>query len=232
VGLVRTLTLGLATVYRMTVMPSALGFQAFRSTAALTLAAACLLGCGAAAAPTLRVSGPLTEEHAHAFENGADFIDNPSLLEGSWLRTWQEDLDRRVSLADAVAVVTVSTLRHDVDLEQRETYRVIAHVDDALHGSPPEEVSLVVRQSEEGFSSVEGNEQRILDHRFVAFIKWAQERGQIVPRWHLSPLSDGVARRVRSLVERTHAPEDQRQRVIIRDSGGAGSADDDTDDEP
>ena len=192
---------------------------------ALWSSAAVLAGCGGAAAQ-MQVTSPFTEEHETAFENGVDFIDDPSILEGAYLTSWEDDIDRRVSLADAVALVTVTTYREDVDLDRRLTYHLITVVDRERHGSVPAELSLTVRQGERGFNSVRGNSARLLNQHFVLFLKWADDGGRVVARWHLSPATDRILRRVNSLIERTHTPEDDRRRVIVTDHRGHDGDDD------
>jgi hypothetical protein len=187
------------------------------STVLVALAAEAL-GCGAAFSQDIRVSGPFTEEHAIAFENGVDTISDPTILQGAWLRSWEEDLDRRVSLADAIALVTITTVRQDLDLDRRETYRLVARVDERRHGPVPDEVTLVVRQGEPGFDTVRGHERRLLNQRFVAFLKWVEDQGRVVARWHLSPGAEGVVRRVNRLLER-RLPPAERRRVIVVDDG-------------
>jgi hypothetical protein len=183
----------------------------------LTLAA-----CGPGAQPIV-VTGPFTAEHETAFENGVDYIADPTILEGPWLTSWEEDVDRRVQLSDAIAFVTVTTIRQDVDLDRHETLRLVARVDRERHGSVPDELSFVVRQGQPGFGTVTGNDGRILNQRFVAFIKWAEESGQVVARWHLSPASERVVRRVNTIVERVHTAPDERRTIIVRESGSESS---------
>ncbi len=183
-------------------------------------------GCGPAA-PAIVVTGPFTDEHGVAFENGLDLIENPTSLEGAWLRDWEEDIDRRVSLADAVALVQITTVRTDVDLDRRERFHLVANVERQRHGEIPEEITLVSRQTHPGYASIRSNSERILNQQYVLFLKWAEEDGQVVARWHLSPAADRVMRRVNSLVERRHTPTDERRRVIVREHGGETPAEDD-----
>ena len=75
----------------------------YRLPACLLLFA--LAGCGASG-PIQRDITPFTAEHEPAFENGLDMVRDPEALGGAWLRTWEEDIDRRVTLADVVALVT------------------------------------------------------------------------------------------------------------------------------
>lgn len=185
-------------------------------------------GCGGPGTPEIVVTGPFTDEHAVAFDNAVDYFADPSQLEGGWRRDWEEDVDRRVSLADAIGVVEVTTVRTDVDLDRRETYRLLSRVIRERHGDLPDELTLTVRQSDPGYGTVHGNDARILNQRFIAFVKWADEDGRVVPRWHLSPASDAVIRRVNTLIERRHTPAAERRRVIIREHAveGAGGEDD------
>lgn len=170
--------------------------------------------------PVERVVTPFLEEHAPLFENGLDLIRDPAGMEGSWLETWEQELDSRVTHADLVLLVTVRTIRQDTDLDRRDTFRLIVHVDRKLLGDVEEELTLVTRQPDAGFQTVETNERRLLDQQFIAFVKWQRDEAtqEILPRWHLSPATDAVAARVRDLLEQRRQivqQQNSRQRVII-----------------
>lgn len=189
---------------------------------AVSLAAALFLApltaCGGPSTPV--VIAPLSAEQEVLFENGVDYIDDPTLLEGSWLDSWETEIDRRVSTADFVAFVRIATLRTDVDLERHETYRLIAHVDSLRFGdSRSDDIELVSREGTPGFGTVRGNDARILNQRFVLFARWTQAEpgGPLEARWHLSPASERVVRRVNSLVEARRSPDAERRRVIVHD---------------
>lgn len=176
------------------------------------------LGCGASA-PRVTVT-PMSAAESVVFENGVDHIDDPSLLEGTWLDTWEHEIDLRVRSADIVAYVRITTMRTDTDLERRETHRLIAHVDSVRQGTGvDDEIELVVRQGDPGFDTVHNQDRRILNQRFVAFVKWTQESetAPVVARWHLSPASERIVRRVNSLVERRRTPGQDGRRVIVHD---------------
>ncbi len=181
---------------------------------------ASLAACGSSA-PRI-VATPMTSAQGVVFENGVDYIDDPALLEGSWLETWEQEVDLRVRTADVVAYVRISTLRTDTDLERNETHRLVAHIDTLRLGegvSDGDELELVVREGDPGFDTVHNQDPRILNQRFVAFVKWTQESEgmPIVARWHLSPASERVVRRVNSLVEARRSPNDDRRRIIVHD---------------
>jgi hypothetical protein len=196
------------------------------SDALVRLAVVMLLGsatvwgtsCGASA-PRIVVT-PMSQAQGVVFENGVDYIDDPTLLEGSWLETWEQEIDLRVRSSDVIAYVRITTMRTDTDLERHETHRLIAHIDSLRHGEAGgEELELVVRQGDAGFDTVHEQDRRILNQRCVAFVKWTQDGpdAPIVARWHLSPASERVVRRVNTLVEARRSPDEDRRRVIIHD---------------
>ncbi len=184
------------------------------------IATVALSVCACGSAPTRVSVTPMTPAHEVAFDNGVDLIADPSILEGSWLEDWEREIDERVRLSDAVALVRVTTVRHDTDLEQHDTYRLFVEVERVRHGAvAANELSLSVESRAAGFATVRDNESRILNQRFVGFLKWVQDPsgGPIAARWHLSPASERVVRRVNSLVEESHSDEDSRRRVIVRE---------------
>lgn len=193
-----------------------------RALATLTLVGTiAATGCGAAAREIVPVvSSPFTEAHAALFDDGMDLVRDPRMLDGHYLETWEDELDQRVGEADLVAVVTIRTLRTDVDLDRRQTYRLIGHVDRAWLGEVGEELMLAVREGQRGFALVRTNERRLLDEQYIAFVKWAEEEdGSVRARWHLSPATEQVALRVRARLEhrRNVRADDSgaRRRVII-----------------
>lgn len=187
------------------------------------LAPLLLVGCGGSSEPVRTNVEPFTAAHEPLFENGVDMVRDPEGLDGAWLRTWEDELDRRVTMADVVALVTIRTLRTDVDLDRRETFRLVAHPERVYLGEEQladEDLLLSVAEGEGGYGTVANNERRLLDAQFIAFVKWKRDADtdELVPRWHLSPATEPVATRVRALLERRRdvVPEDgTRRRVII-----------------
>lgn len=152
----------------------------------------------------IRPSSPFTEEHARYFIDGVDFTADPSVLDGRWAESWAEELEQRVGSADFVGRVLIHTLRTDVDLERRATYRLTGRIESTLLGpAPGDEIVLPVHEAQSGFATVEGNERRILDRSFVAYVKWyAADDGSVLPHWHLSPASEAILTRTEELIER------------------------------
>ncbi len=177
--------------------------------------------CGGPQETVATVTSPFTSEHQAVFEDGIDLVRDPRVLEGQWLSSWEEELSRRVALADVVALVTIRTLRTDVDLERRRTYRLITHVDRVYLGQQVgEEIVLTVREGQGGFGTVETNEGQLLDRQYMVFLKWAEDEDGIVrARWHLSPATDQVASRVRAALRQREDYETEsdgtQRRVII-----------------
>jgi hypothetical protein len=177
-------------------------------------------GCGGPAETVAVVTGPFTPDHELVFEDGIDLVRDPRVLEGSWLEDWENELDRRVGLSDIVALVTIRTLRTYVDLDRNRTYGLVGEVDRVLFGeNVGQELALVVREGHGGFGTIENNERRILDEQYIAFVKWAEEPdGSVRARWHLSPATDQVAVRVRSLLSRRRPDTEgdgTHRRVIV-----------------
>ncbi len=189
-----------------------------RTPAALALAL--VAACGAA--PTPIVVTPMNAAENAVFENGIDYIEDPSILEGSWSESWEQEIDLRCRTADVVAFVRVVTLRTDSNLERRQTQRLFAHVDSLRFGTLPndDDLELIARETDPGFPTVQA--ERILNQRFVLFGRWTQDDADapIVMRWHLSPASERIVRRVNSLIERRRPAEAERRRVIVHDQSG------------
>jgi hypothetical protein len=175
-------------------------------------------GCGASA-PEVVIT-PMTPDDEIAFDNGIDFIDDPTLLEGSWLDSWQQDIERRVQLADAISLIQVHTLRTDTDLEHRDTYRLLSAVQQTRLGEHvPDEITLIAREGDPGYATIHGNEERVLNQRFIAYVRWTRsDAGTLVARWHLSPAGERVIARINTLVELRRTAPDARRRVIVRQS--------------
>jgi hypothetical protein len=158
-----------------------------------------LNACGGS--DSVRVSN-FTEEHAKVFDNSVDFTADPELLENQAAQLWQSDLEARSKLSDFIGVATVSTLVSDVDLEKQTTYRLVSTIIRELYGDAHgKELTFAVKEGSEGYPRVELNQQRILNQNFVVYAKWVkQESGQIETRWHLSPASDNVIRRLNDVL--------------------------------
>ncbi|MCB9591332.1 MAG: hypothetical protein H6719_01260 [Sandaracinaceae bacterium] len=186
-----------------------------------TITALLLLSACGGAGQVERIVTPFTAEHEPVFENGLDLVRDPEALGGAWLGTWEEDLDARVSLADLVLLVTVQTIRQDTDLDRRDTFRLVVHVDRRYLGEIEDELTLVVRENQPGFQTIETNERHLLQQQFIAFIKWQRDEtdGEVRARWHLAPATEAVAERTRTLLaERRQVVEDSstsRHRVIV-----------------
>ncbi len=179
-------------------------FAGLRFGAALGLLAGCVVavgGCGGATKPTVAKLTPFTDEDAHHFDNGADFISDPDAFEGQWADDWSAELDNRVGRADVVAAITVHTVRQDLDPNRDVTYRLQVDVKNEMFGRVEDHLLLTSRHEDAGFETIEGHHKQLLDHNFVMFVKWKERNGDVVPRWHLSSASGPMVRKVESLLE-------------------------------
>lgn len=183
--------------------------------AALTL---CLSAC--ASAPQTVPNTPLTPDESRVYEHGVDFIATLEGLEGRWRDEWNRDLDVRVGSSDAIAVVTVRTLRTDIDPEQRVTHRIFATVDRVIAGDTRgKEIEMSVRQGVPGFPSVNDNLARVEGGQFVAYLKWFRaEGGNVAAHWHLSPASAQVLAETEGAVARTNEGGESGERTIVHNN--------------
>ena len=187
----------------------------------LALTLLVLPACGGAPARTVDVPA-YTSAHEPLFENGIDMVEAPDDLGGSWLESYDQELDQRIQMADVVALVTVRTLRTDVDLDRRETRRIVTEIDRTFIGEETlegEDLVLTVQEGTGGYGSVITNERRLLNARFIAFVKWERVGDtDLVAHWHLSPATDDVALRVRRELERRRDVEQDynpRRTVVV-----------------
>ncbi len=172
----------------------------------LVFAAACATS-STASVPT--TGTPLTAEDRVLFDDGVDFVGDPAVLEGRWRDDWSRELDERVTHADIVSYVRVNALRTDMDLERRTTYRLLIDEVEGIIGELPEDLGLASLEGDGGYTTIDGNESRILDQELVLFLKWEQPEpgAEVRARWHLSPHTEEVTARVEYLAERRRGVE-------------------------
>jgi hypothetical protein len=161
------------------------------------------IGCGGGSGE-MKMSSKFTAAHAEFFENGVDYVANPDVLEGRWQEEWQRELEKRLEYSDFIGVVAVNTLRTDIDPGRQTNYRLLANIKETLNGEGPEDgLTLVVKDGEPGYETVDGNQRRLLNQGFIAFVKWYEdENNMIAARWHLSPASENIIQRIRELIQR------------------------------
>jgi hypothetical protein len=157
--------------------------------AIVTCALFLMFACGGAK-QNQKQSTPLTPEQTAAYDHGVDFVTTLEGIEGRWRDDWERDLSVRVASSDLIALVTIRTLRTDTDPEQRVTYRLLGSIDRELVGKAAgNEVELMVRADQLGFTSVHQNQGRLANQQFVAYVK---SGGEGVLHWHLAPASEQV----------------------------------------
>lgn len=171
--------------------------------------------CGAASQKPVTVT-PLTPDEERAFEHGVDYIAKLDGLEGKWREDWDRDLAQRVASADAIVVVSLRTLRTDIDPEQRVTHRMFAQVERTISGDAGgKEVELAVREETPGFTSVHQNWNTLESKQFIAYLKWFRtDVGSLAAHFHLSPASDEVLRETEAMLA-AKKPAEPQGRVIV-----------------
>lgn len=188
------------------------------------LVAFALGGCGAGV--SAGQEGTIFDETLDdLFDNGVDLIDRPELLDGAWSENWSATLKGRSLEADFIALVRVETLRSDVNLDQRTTYRFVVVDEGRLDGAMPKEPNLVTTPNDRGYGLVQSAAQSVLGGKFILFGKYEKASSEgagaavsAIPRlrFHLSPASIPVMDRVQWLVENMRVPPDQRRRRTER----------------
>lgn len=177
-----------------------------------------LAGCAGRSKSAATVGTPLTPEQNVAYDQGVEFVSSLEGIEGRWRDDWERDLAVRVRSADVIAVITLRTLRTDTDPEQRVTYRLHGTVDRELIGSAKDgEIDLVTRSDDPGFPSVQGNQSRLANGRFVVFAKRGVE-GRV--HWHLVDASEQSVNATEAKIsELARAPQQSSgQRVIVHNN--------------
>ncbi len=143
----------------------------------------------------MEVSSPLTADDVRVLDNGVDFLADANSLAGQWLESWSEEMDLRIGRADLIVVLQVNAMHTDTDLERHTSHRLAATVLETMRGDAPDEINLASHRDDPGYPTLERSTSRVLEARFVAFVKWTQPGGEgapVVARWHLSPDSEAV----------------------------------------
>lgn len=176
--------------------------------------AALATACGAAA-PIAVVSSPFLPEDSEYFDDGADFVGDPTMLEGRWRDEWAHEFQGRIVKGDVMVVVRIATVRTSVDLDRRTSYHLMPEAIQPLWGELPP-VELIVREGAPGYASVHASLDRLQAGQYVLFIKWyTNDAGNASAHWHLSPGTEAVVNRTLYLIEHRRAPEDQRHHVTV-----------------
>jgi hypothetical protein len=158
---------------------------------------AVLIGACGGGSSSVKVS-ELTEQDVKLFDNNVDFVLDPEVLEGRARQELESDLQERYELSNFAGVVTVTTLLSDIDLEKHSTVRLASTVVKELQGkAPSKDMIFAVSENQDGYFGVTNNQQRLLNQRFIAFVKqFKQDKGEVVTRWHLSPASDKIMAKI------------------------------------
>jgi hypothetical protein len=180
-----------------------------------SLLCAVLIGCGKPSAVPARPTSPFTEADTKLFDDGVDLVSDPEGLAGKWADDWNLDMRERVRRSDLIAVVTVETLRSDIDPEGRTTHRLLVEVGRVMKGKQPgDELDLASADAATGYATIDTNKGRLLHMELLALIKWvAEPDGTVSSHFHLASASENVLSRVHAHIERDRP---QNRTVIER----------------
>lgn len=157
-------------------------------------------------------SSPFELADASLFDDGIDFMADPAGLSGSWLSTFESDLSGRVARADVIAEIRVEALGTERDPEGKMTHVLAGESvpsGDPIKGRLADVVTLTSSPGSPGFFTIERAKSRLLKERFFVFVKWQEkDEGVVVARFHLSPASEALRKR---LVRQVHG-----ERRIVR----------------
>jgi hypothetical protein len=178
-----------------------------------------LLACGSAGSAVRPVhpSSPFTDADQQLFEDGVDMVGDPEGLTGRWADEWALEMRDRVQRSDLVALVTVNTMRTDINPQQRTTHWLLAQIGDVLKGKVDgSELALATSQSSRGFESVDQERTGILRRPLLVLGKWAETpEGEVQVHWHLALASTQVVAVVRKHLEDASSASQSQSRTII-----------------
>ena len=180
----------------------------------VAVAAALVAGAGCSSSTAqVQPQAPWDPNLAQFFDDAVDFIEDPGDLAGAWASGYAQEVQGRVDEADVIARVHVTTVNEDIAVDGHRRKHVLMNVTSLLYGDmpPDERLHLSVGEGVAGFDTVDRNERRLIDNRFVAFVRWYDDDdGTVRAHWHLSPGSRAVIETVRRQVtERQEASPDE-----------------------
>jgi hypothetical protein len=136
---------------------------------------------------------PLNAQQAALFEDGIDMLTDPKALQDNWRTDWETETRARVKQADRAVLGHITTLRTQEDPGRSVSYHIVVAIDKTLIGEPiGDEVVLVSREGTAGYGVVGAQSERLLRLDVIAFIKYANEGGVVVPHFHLVIPSEPV----------------------------------------
>jgi len=163
--------------------------------AALLIVVAILAGgCGPRKAG-LVVKHAWDPDYAEYFDDSVDFTMNPDSLSGQWMYSYRLELEGRMSLSDHIVAVDVESVNVQESLDGKFTKQLHCRFKKDIKGKfPSESFVLTVEEDRPGFDSFDGDDARLTDRVFVAFLRlYTTEEDTVGIHWHLSPLSKGLA---------------------------------------
>jgi hypothetical protein len=136
---------------------------------------------------------PLNAQQAALFEDGIDVLSDPKALQDNWRTDWETETRARVKESDRAVLGHITTLRTQEDPGRAVSYHIVVAIDKTLLGEPiGNEVVLVSREGTAGYGGVAEQGDHLLRMDVIAFIKYANDGGAVVPHFHLVIPSEPV----------------------------------------
>jgi hypothetical protein len=155
-------------------------------------------GCGAHGAASSRSSVPLSARELVLFEDGADLLANPDVLQDRWKADYDRELDERIAASDLVALGVVTNVRSDLDPDGKTNFRLLFSVERTLAGEADStELSLTSLDGSAGSATIRDNRAKLLQRPMVVFVKYgAGKNGGTTAHFHLALRSKTIETRV------------------------------------
>ncbi len=169
--------------------------------------------CGPRAAP---VGAPWNPGDAVFFDDGADLIIDPDALSGRAGFQQKDALEARIQLSDLAAVVEISSLHTESDVDKKESKRLEVASIETLYGSFPRgNLSLKTPSSSPGYELIVRHES-YLEGDFILFyrgFKDIEDNGEKVGyHFHLTKASSTLIRYIKQRLTARREAEKQSAR--------------------
>lgn len=154
--------------------------------------------CGAHGAAASRSSVPLSAREQMLFEDGADLLENPDVLQDRWKADYDRELDERIAASDLIALGVVTNVRSDLDPDGKTNFRLLFSVERVLAGEAEStELSLTSLDGAAGSSTIRNDRAQLLQRPMVVFVKYgAGNDGLATAHFHLALRSKTIEARV------------------------------------
>jgi len=166
----------------------------------------------------IRPSSPWKEEYRPFFDDCVETVGDVSRLQGHWAEEQKKQLEGRAYFGDFIAKVNLLSIHTVTDAEGRQSKIVTVKIFSTLYGEAPEEtLELTSREDQPGYGQLERYEkENQSESPFMLFVKWYEEKDQILFHYHLQAMDAAVEIIVETMVDKRKSEEsksrERRQR--------------------